>query len=117
MTTSRAASFIKGTEGACGQRDVALGGVGLRRVDVQLDEPTCGTADCVLQRALSPFLIAAASGLVEEPLTNESSQAGAGDVNRGLVGGQAEVFVQVTDAEYLPGMLVEGSHDALVDGG
>ncbi|WP_220040903.1 hypothetical protein, partial [Streptomyces sp. NTH33] len=41
------------------------------------------------ERALSPFLIAATSGLLEESLANESSQPGAGDVDRGLVGGQA----------------------------
>lgn len=68
------------------------------------------------QRALSPFLVAAASGLFEESLADESSQAGAGDVDRGLVGGQAGVFVQITDAEHLPGVLVERGHGALVDG-
>ncbi|MEU0946849.1 hypothetical protein ABZ379_29520 [Streptomyces canus] len=35
------------------------------------------------------------------------------DVDRGLVGGQAEVLVQIADAEHLPGMLVERGHDAL----
>ncbi|MEU5893781.1 hypothetical protein ABZ835_44280 [Streptomyces sp. NPDC047461] len=50
---------------------------------------------------LSPFLEAAASGLFELPLADESSQAGACDVDRGLVGGQAEVFVQIADAELL----------------
>ncbi|MDX3587531.1 hypothetical protein, partial [Streptomyces europaeiscabiei] len=33
------------------------------------------------ERALSPFLIAAASGLFEESLADEASQAGAGDVD------------------------------------
>ncbi|MFE0187567.1 hypothetical protein [Streptomyces sp. NPDC059008] len=42
------AAIIEGAEGACGQWDVAMGGVGLRCVDVELDEPTYGTADCVL---------------------------------------------------------------------
>lgn len=68
------------------------------------------------QRTLSPFLTAAASGLFEESLVEESSQAGAGDVDRGLVGGQAEVLVQVMDAERLLGVVVERGHDALVDG-
>ncbi|MEU7355020.1 hypothetical protein ABZ663_32430, partial [Streptomyces albidoflavus] len=32
----------------------------------------------ISERTLSPFLVAAASGLFEEPLADESSQAGAG---------------------------------------
>jgi hypothetical protein len=55
--------------------------------------------------------------LFRESLAHESSQAGAGDVDRGLVGGQAEVLVQIPDAEHLPRVLVEHGHDALVDGG
>jgi hypothetical protein len=55
--------------------------------------------------------------LFEESLADESSQAGAGDVDRGLAGGQAEVFVQIVDAEHLPGVLVGRGHGALVDGG
>jgi hypothetical protein len=47
---------------------------------------------------LGPFLTADASGLFEDSLADESSQAGAGDVDRGLVGGQAEVLVRFADA-------------------
>ena len=68
-----------------------------------------GQSDCGSvgrgERALSPFLVAASSGLFEESLADESSQAGASDVDRGLVGGQAEVFVQIADAEHLPGVV------------
>ena len=69
------------------------------------------------QRALGPFLILAASRLLKEPLADESAQAGAGDVDRGLIGGQPEEFVQVANPEDPSGALVEGGHDALVDGG
>ncbi len=65
---------------------------------------------------LSPFLIAASSGLGEETLTQEASEASAGDVDRCLVGGHAEAFVQLTGPELLIGMLVEGAHDGLVGG-
>ncbi|MDQ0604855.1 hypothetical protein QF037_009200 [Streptomyces canus] len=45
------------------------------------------------ERALSPFLVAAWSGLGEEALAGEASEAAAGDVHR-VVGGHAEEFVR-----------------------
>ncbi|MET7458773.1 helix-turn-helix domain-containing protein [Streptomyces sp. NPDC005574] len=96
------------------------GRIGRPKVDLILDDAErrqlqqwvrqAGAAQCLalrFKRALSPFLIAATSGLLEESLADESSQAGAGDVDRGLAAGQAEVFVQIVDAEHLPGVLVE----------
>ncbi|WP_162911700.1 ATP-dependent nuclease [Streptomyces koyangensis] len=68
------------------------------------------------ERALSPFLVAASSGLGEEALAEETSEAGAGDVDGCLVGGQVEEFVQLTSTERLVGVLVEGVHDGLVGG-
>lgn len=56
-------------------------------------------------RALSPFLVAGSSGLIEEALSGEASEAAAGDVHARLVGGHAEEFVQVTDPECLVGVL------------
>jgi hypothetical protein len=55
--------------------------------------------------------------LFKETLADETSQVGERDVDRGLVGGQAEVLVQIADAAHLPGVVVERGHDALVDGG
>jgi hypothetical protein len=69
------------------------------------------------QRALSPFLIAASSGLGEEALAGEASEAASGDVDGRVVGGHAEEFVQFADSECLVGVLVEGVHDGLVGGG
>ena len=59
-------------------------------------------------RSLSPFLVEAPSGLGEEALASEAPEATAGDVHGWVVGGHAEEFVQVTDPEWLIGMLVEG---------
>ena len=69
-----------------------------------------------LLRTLSPFLVAASSGLGEEALAGEASEAAAGDVDGCLVGGHVEEFVQVTGSEDLVGVLVEGVHDGLVGG-
>ena len=68
------------------------------------------------QWTLSPFLVAASSGLGEEALAGEASEAAAGDVDGCLVGGHAEEFVQLTGSELLVGVLVEGVHDGLVNG-
>ncbi|WUK10146.1 hypothetical protein OG871_02170 [Kitasatospora sp. NBC_00374] len=65
---------------------------------------------------LSPFLVAAASGLGEEALASEASEAAAGDVDGRLVGGHAEEFVQLACPECVGGVLVEGVHDGLVGG-
>ena len=68
------------------------------------------------QWTLSPLLVAASSGLSEEALAGEASEAAAGDVDGCLVGGHTEEFVQLTGSEPLIGMLVEGVHDGLVGG-
>ncbi|WP_405954884.1 transposase family protein [Streptomyces phaeochromogenes] len=68
------------------------------------------------ERTLSPFLVAASSGLSEEALAGEASEAAAGDVDGRLVGGHAEEFVQLTGSELLVGVLSEGIHDGLVGG-
>ncbi|MDX3763690.1 hypothetical protein PV684_53180, partial [Streptomyces sp. AK02-04a] len=61
---------------------------------------------------LSPFLVAASSGLSEEALSDEASEAAAGDVDGRLVGGHAEEFVQLTGSGVVnlsAGGLVEGA--------
>ncbi|MFF8619325.1 hypothetical protein ACF07K_42985, partial [Streptomyces sp. NPDC015350] len=68
------------------------------------------------QWTLSPFLVAASSGLGEEALASEASEAAAGDVDGRFVGGHAEEFVQLTGSKHLVGVLVEGIHDGLVGG-
>ncbi len=70
----------------------------------------------VVQRALSPFLVAAPSGLGEEALPSEASEAAAGDVHGRVICVHAEEFVQLTDPEHLVGVLIEGVHDGLVGG-
>nr|WP_229869010.1 group II intron reverse transcriptase/maturase [Streptomyces chryseus] len=74
------------------------------------------TARDLSQRSLSPFLVAASSGLGEEALAGEATEAAAGDVDGRLVGGHAEEFVQLANSEYLVGVLVERVHDVLVGG-
>lgn len=66
------------------------------------------------QRALSPFLVDASSGLDEDALTDEAAEAAAGDVYGGFVGREAEEFVQFAGAERLLGVVVEGGQEALV---
>ncbi|WP_374117099.1 hypothetical protein [Streptomyces sp. RKAG293] len=47
-------------------------------------------------------------------MADESPEAGAGDVHRGLAGGQAEQFVELAGAKRLFGVLVEQRQDPLV---
>lgn len=49
-------------------------------------------------------------------MAEETSEAGAGDVDRCLFGGHAEEFMQHTDPELLVEVLVEGVHGGLVGG-
>ncbi|MFJ2764503.1 hypothetical protein [Streptomyces prasinus] len=63
------------------------------------------------------FLVVTSSGSGEEALASEASGAAAGDVQGGVVGRHAEEFVQITDPEFLAGVLVEGIHDGLAGGG
>ncbi|MFH9576263.1 hypothetical protein, partial [Streptomyces sp. NPDC017230] len=52
----------------------------LKQKHAEADAAGLGSPELdAFQRTLSPFLVAAASGLGEEALASESSQAGAGD--------------------------------------
>lgn len=72
--------------------------------------------ELALSEALGPYLVAASSGLGEEVLASEASEASAGEIDRCLVGGHAEEFVQLPGSELPVGVLVEGVHEGLVGG-